>query len=182
MLKRSIEYIESSLSIVAFIGLLAVSAVTVSALNPKSSESSSKVAGVQTEQVDVETVPIKLSNLAADTEYFQTLFRESNGENKLIINFDKLPEGEIIVPFLKLENSSQYTGNVEIKAYVQDSLKSDLAMYLEDELDVLVLSAPETVASAKLLSIEPYITRQMNLRINNLNHINFPFTIEITVK
>lgn len=176
--KKTLEYLESVSALLAFIGLVTISAFTVSSINPKVA-GDSQVAGLQDQKVETATTPVKIETLLnKENSELQYDIAQNSKEVIYTFNFSSLT-ALVESNFINLTNIDNGNANLKAKVELPQSLKQDLEIIITDEVDTIQLNSTVTGNSYKLITIAGNSSKVYKIQFIPHSNINYPITLQV---
>lgn len=180
-MNKFLETIESSLAVVAIIGLASVSVFTVTKLNPKVSSDNGKVAGELDELVSLSSnSPLIVKNKIENSNSYKINQDEVTGNSTFKIDFENWQDKSEF-DFLEITNANATNASITFKTLVPINVENALDIRVRDEIDDVILYSPSYKNVNRNLTIAANSTRKLTLSVSDIENINFPFSIQIEV-
>jgi len=174
MSAKNINYPQSLLVVAALFGLIAVSATTITALNPILEDSnanltSGNVAGVSTINEQKLPLEINLSNSTSRSIFETKLVTDStlNTIATVKLNAEKLQSGSLEQYLLSIYNPNNKVVKTKVEFFFPEELKGKVKVYLEDDKDSLIMYTQEQSYGPKTITLENLSSRNFKIRVEN---------------
>lgn len=167
-----------------------VSGTTISILNPVVEQSSSNVAAGTIKGVATsgDFLPLDLSlNTDSDSMFrINTLATHNENNNTIgtiVVSSDNLAKGDYSESLLTLYNPNNKSAKAKVSFFLQEELKGQLKVYLEDEKDSLIMYTIEESYGMKTITLPELSERNFSIRLEAEEDINtnielvFVFTV-----
>lgn len=177
MLHKFVDFTQTILGTVALTGIIALSVITVNALNPsiKTSTEQAQVAGISTLPKEVNALPVQLSDTVKEEGINGSLSYTSDTKSvyKLVLNnLTSLKE----TSFVNVENLNNFSSTFNISVYIPQELKDILTVELLDNVNTIGLKSEPIVI--KLNGVEK---KELKIRLTPKTSINFPIELEFAI-
>lgn len=178
MLHKIIDFTQTILGTVALTGIIALSVITVNALNPSvkaSDPEDAKVAGLSTHPKDSNALPVQFTDSLKSSAFDGNLSYVSDNKSVFKLQVTNLTQVQEM-DFLSIENLNNFATNYNVSVYIPNQLTNSLKVELVDNVNQYELK--QTSKSLNLKSLEQKLVK---LKLTPLININFPFELEFEI-
>lgn len=180
MNKKTINILENSFYLFAFVAIVAISVTGVIALNP--------VPIVDSNVAGLETIAFSQQNLIpVQAELLPEQFGfsiEKIGDGKYTVGktIEKVFSGKLTYSnLIKLKNLNEQELKIQLNPLIIGQVSDILKIEIEDTLDVITLLKDEQLFP-RTVTIPANSERVFSIKLESRENINFPFGIIIEVK
>ncbi len=180
MKNKVLDTIEGFFSILGLFAIISLSVLTVSALNPTeyvSENNNLQVQGVQIEK-DKVGVPVKVNNLVEESDSITSeLLTNQEDKYEIVVSFKNLEDLSKQIRLASLENSNDFNKKIIVSAATK-SLVDKIKISLVDNIDEVILYSDKS-SFERSLTINSKSERTMELKVEVIEKINYPFEVRI---
>jgi hypothetical protein len=177
-MKNIFEILHGTISFIALLGIVSLSALTVMAINPVQYEEENQgpnVAGLATTQIDTSNyIPIRIENTSIDEVDYRTNL-EAIGDNEYIykVNLGNAKAGEYKNKFVSIRNTNDFDIQIKVEPYLSYNIAESIEVRLLDHLDTFILNNNQYTNQAREITIPKNSSREINIQYLFTSDINF---------
>ncbi len=175
-IKNPINKLEASFAVMGIIGLVLVSAISVSMLNPiveqyGSNINSGGVAGISTEAHTA--LPLVVNDTFKQDPKFK-ISREENidGQASFNLSASNLLKGTYSGSLFNIYNPNNTEIKTKASFNIPEALKGKIKVYLEDEKDSLIMYTREESFGPKTITLDKFSEREFDFKLEVLEHLS----------
>lgn len=177
-----LKYSKAFLSLTALFAVIALSTITVYALNPKAAASTTdpvaSVLGATTTGQNIN--PLTIQVLPASRNMISLALTDTN-KYEASLSFQKLESLSNTFDFLSIGNSNDISQNLFITTTIQGTVSNDLTVYLTDGINRILLFSPTLPNLRQEINFDANNVRNFKLEIDTDQPISFPFGLTFTL-
>ncbi len=190
MLARAFNTIQGAFTLFIFMSIVGVSVVTVLALNPRANiddQAQSSVSGIEVVKTsDVNSqkyiTPLKIDNLAENTQEYQTQFSRKNDKSVYNVRILSESKGSIKEKFIRVKNYNDFEIRLNLQTSIIGGVSDLVKVKLVDGVDDVVLWSSKDGLYNRSVAIPANGERTFELEIETIENINFPFEINFELR
>jgi hypothetical protein len=177
------EILEGSTALIIFGGIILISALSVSALNPVAqTQSQPSVAGVQTEDQPSYTnrIPLVVSDLGKNDQEYHTTLTQDESEYTYLAKIEPIGATKRSYDFIKITNPNNFSSQIEATALVRGNVGNLLTVRVFDDVDTIVLVEKNSPGEIKNITVPANSERIFKVEYDLQEKVNFDFEVEFT--
>ena len=178
MKNKFLDIIEGSFSMLGLVSIITLSIITVGALNPReyAAENIPQVQGIQSDSVS-SSIPIKVEDISSNSDLTSELLTNQDGKYELVLNFKNLDQNIKHFSLSKFQNLNDFDKKINISLSTK-SLVDDVKISLVDNVDEIILYSNKS-SFDRSLTVKSRSTRNMDLKVEVKEKINYPFEVRL---
>lgn len=178
-----LDFIEGTLSLVAFVSIVLISILGFMVFNPKVDRALNAEEGTVAGVNDNAIPDLVFTNIYK--KRMHTVDFSQNKDARLInyqITINALPEGQQIVDLLKINNLSDIEATIKINMQIEGAVNDTLSVNIADELVQKELFSSVYGSNPTEFLVFPNQETNYKLIYNSTSNINFQFKVNIKIQ
>ncbi len=178
-----LDFIEGTLSLVAFVSVVLISILGFMVFNPKVDRALNAEEGTVAGVNDNAIPDLVFTNIYK--KRMHTVDFSQNKDARLInyqITINALPEGQQIVDLLKINNLSDIEATIKINMQIEGAVNDTLSVNIADELIQKELFSSVYGSNPTEFLVFPNQETNYKLIYNSTSNINFQFKVNIKIQ